>query len=314
MHAHDIAEDVAKIKAPAPKPTPDHWYKRFARDYYEGTRELKLDERGAYSDILDMIYMAGGPIKDDERLIAYKMHVDVRTWRRIRKRLLALGKLYLVRGYLHNARAKSVLDQREVDRRSMGDRGLAKPDVQVDLFKNHNEINGNSRASSTESDRQKEEVESESNIIPLRASQSGPAQPGAQPPSGLAGLNGGAADPMIKDIVGWMGGGSDERNAREWLSKMIAINGESVVRDSYSKLLTELASASSSGRRLIAQPLRTLCGIIARMRADAGKAPQQGHPVWSPSNPDYGKNPRTVAAERAMERQQSRLKAMGGQS
>lgn len=279
MHAHPIAEDAVEIKAQR-KRRPheaDPWYKRYARDFYDDTRDLKPDERGLYNDIIDLIYMAGGPLADDDRLLSYKMHVHIGVWRRIRKRLLATGKLYLNRGHLMNKRAKEILAIREAERVAMGCRGGDSPSSQGELFKITNDFNGDVRASCTELESQKAEVEEEGdNIIPLRASQT------------LAGLNG-AASPMLKDIVGWMGGG-DEQCAGQWLATQIAIYGEAVVRDSYSKLKTDMAD---SRKRLVARPLQTWCSIAARMHASVGQTPQPGAPAW-------GKNPRTAAAEQAM--------------
>lgn len=128
------------------------WYKRYARDFYEDTRDLKLDERGAYNDIIDLIYMAEGPIKDDLWAIAHRLHCDVKIWKRIRKTLLANGKLYITRGQLMNKRAREVLHLRDVERRSKGRTPLPSANVGPDLFENPNDINGRLRVNSTESD------------------------------------------------------------------------------------------------------------------------------------------------------------------
>lgn len=196
MQAHPIAEDAGEIKALRKKSTPDPWYKRYAREYHEGTRELKLHERGAYSDILDLIYMAGGPIKDDERAIAHRLYVDVRTWRPIRKRLLALGKLYIVRGYLYNAKAKEVLDQREIDRRSMGDRsGIGRgsagdrPGITPDLFESSNDFNASNRATSTDVDDKKEDREIDDDGVARTHEVAPPSQEPAKPTAVLVRLD-----------------------------------------------------------------------------------------------------------------------------
>jgi hypothetical protein len=81
-----------------------------------------------------------------------------------------------------------------------------------------------------------------------------------EPPE-LAGLNG-AADLMIADIVRWMSGG-DEKTARTWLAKTIHLYGSEVVRNSYHKLSTDIAS-----QKPIAQPLQTWSKIAARMRSE----------------------------------------------
>lgn len=299
MYAQAIVDDANEIKPDAQKPTPDLWYRRYAREYYEGTRELSLEDRGAYSDVLDLIYMTGGPLKDDERLIAHRLHIDVRTWRPIRKRLLALGKLFIVRGHLHNAKAKRVLSQRESERKSMGERPAksagsavdrprisrgSRPDlpgISLDLFENINEINGDSGPSShnrTEEKREERE-EKKDNIIPLRASR--------QQEDRLAG-SGGVADLMIKDAAAWMHG--DEKCAREWLTTQIAIYSEQIVRDSYAKLATDIASG-----KIITRPLQTWCTIAGRLHGAAGQAPAK---TASQAGVPY-KSARVAATEQA---------------
>lgn len=154
MPAPHIAQDASEIKPRKRKcHETDPWYKRYARDFFEDTRELTPEQRGLYNDAVDLIYMAEGPIGDDDRLLAHKMCVDVRTWRRVRKTLLATGKLYITRGQLFNKRAKEVLDRREIERRSMGRSAGGRPEVGPDLFENINDSNAPVRATSTDQDR-----------------------------------------------------------------------------------------------------------------------------------------------------------------
>lgn len=171
MNAHDVDQDDDKDKTRKRKPhEADPWYKRFPRDFYEDTRDLKPDERGLYNDIIDLIYMAGGPLKDNDRTLAHKLYVDIKLWRRVRRRLLAGGWLFISRGQLMNKRAKEVLDQREVERRSMGRRGVGTAYVQGDFFKNPNEINGSSRASSPDqdqSDQKNQKVDQDRSFEPV---------------------------------------------------------------------------------------------------------------------------------------------------
>jgi uncharacterized protein YdaU (DUF1376 family) len=86
------------------------WYKRDPNAALTGMAVLTLEERGAYNTILDLIYAFEGNLKDDERQIAGWMRCDVRRWRRIRRRLIDLEKLYLHGGCLHNERADRELD------------------------------------------------------------------------------------------------------------------------------------------------------------------------------------------------------------
>ena len=86
------------------------WYKRDPDAALAGMAELTLEERGAYNTVLDLIYSMEGNLKDDDRYISGWLRCDVRVWRRIRRRLTELGKLYLYAGCLHNKRADRELD------------------------------------------------------------------------------------------------------------------------------------------------------------------------------------------------------------
>ncbi len=81
------------------------WYKRDPRAALSGMMELTLEERGAYNTVLDLIYIHDGAMEDNANLIASWLRVDVRVWKRLRNRLLSLGKLYVHAGCLRNERA-----------------------------------------------------------------------------------------------------------------------------------------------------------------------------------------------------------------
>jgi uncharacterized protein YdaU (DUF1376 family) len=83
------------------------WYKRYPRDFREGTRKLTLEERGFYGDVLDLIYEHGDQLPDDDAANAHHLHLDARTFRRVKARLLELGKLTVGDGYLRNPRASA---------------------------------------------------------------------------------------------------------------------------------------------------------------------------------------------------------------
>lgn len=81
------------------------WYKRYGGDFVLGTMALSLEEKGAYSLCLDLIYDRGGPIPDDARWLAGMCGVSLRKWASLRDRLIAAGKLVERDGCLTNARA-----------------------------------------------------------------------------------------------------------------------------------------------------------------------------------------------------------------
>ena len=85
--------------------SPDEWL--------AGTRELSLEERGAYWDVCALIYSRGGPVNDDEVWIAKALTCHVRTWRTIRARLIAAGKLASVDGKLVNLRTLREIQRAE---------------------------------------------------------------------------------------------------------------------------------------------------------------------------------------------------------
>lgn len=86
------------------------WYRRFPDNFIAGTVGLSLEEKGAYSLVLDLIYVRGGPVPDEPRYIAGVCNCSVRKWNAIRQRLIDLGKIEVVDGYLMNRRAEKELE------------------------------------------------------------------------------------------------------------------------------------------------------------------------------------------------------------
>lgn len=86
------------------------WFKFYGRDFRDGVRGvLNLEETGAYTVLLSLIYETDNRLPDDERIICAHLNVDPRVWRRVRARLIECGKLALVDGFLTNLRATSEL-------------------------------------------------------------------------------------------------------------------------------------------------------------------------------------------------------------
>lgn len=99
------------------------WYRRFPDNFIGGTAELTLEEKGAYSLALDLIYSRGGPIADEPRWIAGVCNCSVRKWKAIRERLLALGKLVAGDGKLWNERALSELEKAHKQAEKLAENG-----------------------------------------------------------------------------------------------------------------------------------------------------------------------------------------------
>jgi uncharacterized protein YdaU (DUF1376 family) len=89
------------------------FYKRFGGDFIMGTMDLTLEESGAYSKLLDMMYDRGGPIPDEPRWIAGFLNCSTRKWGQLRESLLAAGKLVQRGDRLSNPRMERELELAE---------------------------------------------------------------------------------------------------------------------------------------------------------------------------------------------------------
>jgi len=99
------------------------WYKRCGADFIHGTMMLTLEEKGAYSLCLDLIYDRAGPIPDDARWLAGVCGVSLRKWSAIRERLISLGKLFVEGDKIFNSRAGLELVSSELQARKLAESG-----------------------------------------------------------------------------------------------------------------------------------------------------------------------------------------------
>jgi len=102
------------------------WYKRNPLDFINGTMKLSLEEAGAYSYILDLIYLNGEPLEEDIRYLAGVLNISTRKWVAIRDRLILAGKITVKDGFIYNARAQKELEDMRVssqERRESGSKG-----------------------------------------------------------------------------------------------------------------------------------------------------------------------------------------------
>lgn len=73
----------------------DFWHKRYHGRAIKGYMGLSLEQRGAYSTFIDLLYDSGWRegIPDRERWFAGILNISVRKWRTIRDELIELGKI-----------------------------------------------------------------------------------------------------------------------------------------------------------------------------------------------------------------------------
>lgn len=99
------------------------WYRRFPDNFIAGTVGLTLEEKGAYSLVLDLMYVRGGPVPDEPRYIAGVCNCSVRKWNAIRAKLIELGKIHVVDGYLTNERAEKEIENAAKDAQERAENG-----------------------------------------------------------------------------------------------------------------------------------------------------------------------------------------------
>lgn len=82
------------------------WHKRYHGDALNGYMGLTLEQRGAYTTLLDLMYDTDWEvgIRDRERWIAGHLNVSVRRWKTLRDDLLAAGKIDIFDGCISNFR------------------------------------------------------------------------------------------------------------------------------------------------------------------------------------------------------------------
>lgn len=111
------------------------YYKRYPRDFVDGTAGMPFELKGAYAILLDLIYMQNGSLPDDVRYISGLLGCSVRAWKTYREALLLAGKITTQNGMISNFRADKELvisgsfqaKQRENGRRSNKNKDLSEP-------------------------------------------------------------------------------------------------------------------------------------------------------------------------------------------
>lgn len=87
------------------------YYKRFPRDFLDGTVGMTLEQKGAYGIVIDLIFSRGGKLPDDARYIAGQLGCSVRKWNSIKNYLLEEGKLTIRDDVISNKRADYLLEE-----------------------------------------------------------------------------------------------------------------------------------------------------------------------------------------------------------
>jgi uncharacterized protein YdaU (DUF1376 family) len=99
------------------------FYKREPDNFAGGVAELTLEQIGAYTLLIDLLYARDGLVPNDDASVARMLHLDIRLWRRMKRELMAAGKVHLTNEGLLTAngvgcRLRSVRDLSEIARKS----------------------------------------------------------------------------------------------------------------------------------------------------------------------------------------------------
>jgi len=89
------------------------YYPMYPRDFFEGTQEMTLEQKGAYIMVLNLMYTRGGPISDEAGYVSRYIGCSVKKWKTVCDELVAMGKLVRENGLISNSRAdQELLKQR----------------------------------------------------------------------------------------------------------------------------------------------------------------------------------------------------------
>jgi uncharacterized protein YdaU (DUF1376 family) len=104
------------------------YYKAYPRDFFDGTRGMHGDLKGAYRMVLDLIYQHGGQLYNDPRHISGQLGYSVRKWNSLFSVLVEMGKLHLNGEIISNFRADKELVQLSLMQDKQRENGL-KPKI-----------------------------------------------------------------------------------------------------------------------------------------------------------------------------------------
>ena len=124
------------------------YHKRYHGDALTGFMSLTLEERGAYQTLLDMMYDRGGPLIDNERLLAGYMGCSTRKWRSLRSSLIEKGKIHITaEGQIGNDRAEKEIEKTTKTSRKLSESGAKGGRTRAENEKKDKENNEGAQAS-----------------------------------------------------------------------------------------------------------------------------------------------------------------------
>lgn len=122
------------------------YHRRYHGDALQGYMVLTLEERGAYTTILDLIYDNGGPIDRNERYLAGMMDCSIRLVKSLIERLIEKRKIYVTsRGQISNHRAeKEIIASLEISAKR-AESASKKAGKTIEMQKSGSKFNGSAK-------------------------------------------------------------------------------------------------------------------------------------------------------------------------
>lgn len=96
----------------------DPWFRFYADEWLDGTRDLTLEQRGAYIDMICLQMRYEKHLDHDYRWFAHQMHIDVRAARRLIDSLVEAMKIRRDESGLYNVRADAEISWKNAQRNS----------------------------------------------------------------------------------------------------------------------------------------------------------------------------------------------------
>lgn len=119
------------------------YHRRYHSDALTGYMSLTLEERGAYTTILDMLYDCWEPVVDNERYLAGCMGCSVRKYRSVRDALIEKGKIYLTDdNRISNSRFEKERENDAKFSRKQSENGSKRKDKSAESAEKPNKNNG----------------------------------------------------------------------------------------------------------------------------------------------------------------------------
>lgn len=152
-----------KVTPPKPPKQRFPFFKFYPRDWLEATRDMTLDERGAYIDLICLIMEMEGHLADNDKWISHQMHVSTRKWQTMKTRLVVHEKIKIQDGEIVNDRCLKELEILLTQRQNIAGSALTRERTKRDS------IVSQARTENENPEKTNENNEDSTTVVALRA-------------------------------------------------------------------------------------------------------------------------------------------------